>query len=517
MPEFLPSACPSLAWLLLGYALTASGCAFFHKDNAPDVELRARIFPALDYQPVKDVASPNPPIPPKAEPLPMPREVGGEEAEDHTAASPLASPEALPLDRAIELAFQYSPTLELMRERIVQAQGGRQVAFADFLPQTKTSYRHIAGETNVGTFGVPTLPTYVGVISYGGQADQFNMAELNVQWILWDFGRTPGRYGQAVTQVEIARLQFERARQSVAFNVAVAYFQVLQAHALQVIAAESVRRAESVLRDSRNFLKRGVGIRNDVVRADVFLAEMRLTLVKARTAEGIAIAGLNQAIGINVSSPTHVIDLSATPPFDLALGQCLQMAADNREEFGVVLRSIRSARLGTGVAQAEFLPRVLVGGAGVHLDAPGLSDANLIAGGLNIELPLFEGGRRVGKLRTAEADVRAAVAAGKEICDRIAYEVQTAFLLIDDARQRIALSQTAVAGATENLRVVRSLFEKGDATPTDVVDGELAMIRAQQDYSAARYDYQTALVRLAYAVGRPMLTDFTTPLGGPCP
>ena len=104
MPEFLPAACPSLAWLLLGYALTVSGCAFFHKDNTADVELRARILPALDYQPPRDVISPNPPISPKAEPLPMPREVGGEEAEEHTVASPLAPPEALSLDRAIELA-----------------------------------------------------------------------------------------------------------------------------------------------------------------------------------------------------------------------------------------------------------------------------------------------------------------------------------------------------------------------------------------------------------------------------
>ena len=86
--------------------------------------------------------------------------------------------------------------------------------------------------------------------------------------------------------------------------------------------------------------------------------------------------------------------------------------------------------------------------------------------------------------------------------------MQTAFLLIEDARQRIALSRTAVAAASENLRVVRNLAEKGDATPTEVVDGELAMIRAQQDYFTALYDYQTALARMAYAAGMPVLSDF---------
>src|SRR5581483_2441962 len=140
----------------------------------------------------------------------------------------------------------------------------------------------------------------------------------------------------------------------------------------------------------------------------------------------------------------------------------------------------------------------------------GQRDANLTTAGLNIELGLFEGGRRLGRLRTAEADVRLALAQGKEICDRIAYEVSVAYFAIDDARQRIELARTAMMQATENLRVVRNLIERGDATPTDVVDGELALTRAQQNYYTALYDYQTALARLAYAVGAPVPDGMAT-------
>jgi outer membrane protein TolC len=57
---------------------------------------------------------------------------------------------------------------------------------------------------------------------------------------------------------------------------------------------------------------------------------------------------------------------------------------------------------------------------------------------------------------------------------------------------------------------------QGEATPTDVVDAELALTRAQQGYYTALYDYQVALARLAYAVGLPVLWDFTAPAGGPC-
>ncbi len=401
-----------------------------------------------------------------------------------------------------------------MQERINQAIGGRTVAFADFLPEAKTSVRPITGDTNVDGYALPTIPTYVGNVAFGGTGERFNLAELNVQWILWDFGRTPGKYGQAVTQVEISRLQFERARQTVAFSVTVAYFQVLQAKALRVVSQEAVVRAESVVRDAENFLNRGTGIRNDLLRAQTLLAETRLSAIKARTAEGIAVAALNQAIGINVGCPTEIVDRPQEPRFELSLSESLQLASDHREEFGVVVRAIRSANLGSGVAQADFLPRVLVGGVAAHQDSNQLKNANLFAGGLSIELALFEGGRRLGKLQTAEADVRAAIAQGKEVCDKIAFEVHTAYLLIDDARQRLALARTVFAKAQENLRVVRSLFVHGDATPTEVVDGELALTRAQQDQFTAAYDYQTALARLAYASGLPILTDFAA-LEGP--
>ena len=81
--------------------------------------------------------------------------------------------------------------------------------------------------------------------------------------------------------------------------------------------------------------------------------------------------------------------------------------------------------------------------------------------------------------------------------------------------RRVARSN-AVSAATENLRVVRGLVGQGDASPTDVVDAELALIRAQQAYYTALYYYQVALARLAYAVGLPVLADLPAGAGGPC-
>lgn len=416
---------------------------------------------------------------------------------------PAAVDGPLTLEQTIAAAERLNPHLQVLQQRVEQARAGRQVAFADFLPSMRAIQRHIVGVPSTPRFALPTIPTNVGNVAFGGFSDRFDTTELSIQWTLWDFGRTAGRYGQAASTAAIAELTYQRARQTVAFNVAAAYYSVLQAWSTRTIAEEAVKRAESHLRDARNFLKRGTAVRNDVLRAEVQLAEMRLDLVRARTAEAVAVANLNQEVGFNVNCPTRVVDRPREPAFTLPLAECLQLALSNREEFRVVLRSITSAQYGVDVVRAEFLPVVLVGGSSVHLSGNDIPNSRLTTGGLSIELGLFEGGKRTGRLRSARAEVAATVAQGKEVCDRIAYEVDVAFLTIDDARQRIELSRTAVGQARENLRVVTNLFRQGDATPTDMVDAELTMIRAQQNYYTALYDYQTGLARLLYAVGLP--------------
>jgi outer membrane protein TolC len=496
----------TLARVLTGVMfLTPAGCAFFPVE-VPAAALGQRILPPRESEVPPAVAL----LPPTAA-RPVPQDGG--------ATPPAPCPEAGPLtlEQAIDLALASNPTLEVLGERVAAAEGGQVISFADFLPESRLLYRHIEGSPATEPFALPTLPTnLVGNVAFGGQSDRFDLTELHLQWTLCDFGRRAGKYGQARAAVAIARLQYRRARQTVAFNVAAQYFAVLQAEAAARVADEAVRRAEVDLRDARNFLRRGTGIRNDVLRAEVFLDESRLALIKARTARGVAVAALNQAIGINVSSATRVVDRPAAPPFALRLGECLQLAVANREEFAVVLDTVRSARLGVDVARSDFMPRVLVGGVAAHEDTNPHNHADLVSGGLSIELALFEGGKRVGRLKSAEAEARGAVAQGKEVCDRISYEVNVAHLTIADARERIVQSQAAVTAAAENLRVVRGLLGQGDVSPTDVVDAELALTRAQQAYYTALYDYQVALARLAYAVGLPVLSDLTAGEGGPC-
>jgi len=100
-----------------------------------------------------------------------------------------------------------------------------------------------------------------------------------------------------------------------------------------------------------------------------------------------------------------------------------------------------------------------------------------------VDAPLYAGGRHRGELRSAEAEVEAAVADAQAILDAISLQVNLAYRGVVAARERIDLSRTAVVQAEENLRLVRARYRNGNATPTDIVDSEAALTRSQQRFS----------------------------------
>jgi outer membrane protein TolC len=454
--------------------------------------------------------------PPRTVPRPP---ADGKDRRSAIAENPAATNHPVPgdaklltLEQALRLTGQVNPTVEAAWARVQRARSGEQVVFADFLPSATARFRHVDGGPDTYTF--PTQPPAgtVGVMTFSDRTHEHDQTELYLQWLVCDFGRRWGRYDQATLSREIAELQFERAAQTASFNVAVAYYGMLRGQALRRVAQQAVRRAESDLRDARNLLRKGAAVRNDVLRAEAFLAEAQLQLVAAERAVGVARATLNEAIGLNVSSPTEVQERQYEPAFALPLAGALELAVGRRPEFASLLRSIRSARAGEKVAGADFLPRIYASSsANYSEDHPGSHELYNI--GVNFEWNLFEGGRRVGHLRGAEADLRAALAEGRAICNRIALDVHTAWLGVDETHQRIRLARTALTQAGENLRLIRNLFRGGDALATEVVDAELAYVRAEQGDATALYDYQEALARLAYAAGIPV--EEIESLGGP--
>jgi outer membrane protein TolC len=232
------------------------------------------------------------------------------------------------------------------------------------------------------------------------------------------------------------------------------------------------------------------------------LAQAQRALDVAEEAEAVAVAGLNLAVGVNVSGATGVVDAGDIPPFTLSLADCLQTAVGARREFQVARQSVRVAQEGSRVAHADFAPRVVAEGyLNDFQQSSPRGHADLALGFIKLEWGLFEGGKRVAELRVADSRIREAVAEAESIVDTIAFQVNQAYRQMAAARKGIERSRPAVEQTRETYRLVVARAKQGDAIPAEVTDAEAALTRAEQDYANAVYDYLTALSRLDYAMG----------------
>jgi outer membrane protein TolC len=425
-------------------------------------------------------------------------------AKDGVPCQPLALPDA------IALAFDLQPRLRASLESISQARGREDIAFAAYLPTLTSAYSVGGFDLNVGGAGIalPNSPPFTflpgtGSLPVGLDVKTgYELAELKLQWLVCDFGRRMGRYNQAGLAVDIAQLQTDRAFQTVANDVALAYFQVLRARSLRRIADESVRRAEDDLDVAKKLAKGGVIEREKVLRAEVALSQAHRALDVTEEAEAVSVAALNLAIGLNPSAATAVVDTADVPPFALNLTDCLGQAVGGRREFQVARRSVQVAQEGRRVAHADFAPRVVAEGDLLDFQqAAPRGHADLALGFIRLEWGLFEGGKRVAELRMADSHIREAMAQADSIADTIAYQVNQAYRQLVAARKGIERARPAVQQTQETYRLVVARAKQGDAIPAELTDAAAALTRAQQDYSNSVYDYLTALARLEYAMG----------------
>jgi outer membrane protein len=372
------------------------------------------------------------------------------------------------------------------------------VAFAPFLPQVDVLAQYGVVSATLAP-GIPgnegfLLPSGFGTRSYA-------QTEVGLQWTLYDFGRTGGRWRQTVARERITELQLVRADQTVAFDVAAAYLDVLLGRASRRVQEDAVRRAEAILQDTVARRQGGVALKEDVLRAEVQLSESRENLVVARQSELDAVARLNNAMGRNAGWPLEVIDLEVQPPLPGALAGLLERAAAQRPEIVVAQLAVAAGQEGRQAARADFLPRIFVRAAAGHTDGQNVITGWQEGAGLHLEAPLYSGGRHQGELRSAEADIEAAVADAQTILDAISLQVNLAFRAVVSTQERVGLSRPAVEQSAEALRIVRQRYRAGTATPTDVIDAETAATRAEQRYVSARVEYLSALARLAYVMG----------------
>jgi len=123
---------------------------------------------------------------------------------------------------------------------------------------------------------------------------------------------------------------------------------------------------------------------------------------------------------------------------------------------------------------------------------------------LTVTLPIFTNFSRtlrVSEARAQHGDMEEAVRARGL---GVQTEVSQAFLTLQTAFRAVGLQDTNRTAAREQLELATQRYRVGSGTFFELLDAQVAALRAESDYVNATYDYHKALAALEAAVGRSL-------------
>jgi outer membrane protein len=459
----------SLALVLMASALPVSGQNFGQVPPAP---------PPLAQAPTP-ASPPLPPTPPAAPATPP----------APTAVANVLG-RVLTLPEVIKIALETQPQIQSRLFDYAAARFRVDEAFSPLLPQL----------SGIWTVSRDRLVFQLGPQITIVDAQTNNSARLALSQILYDFGKTFAATEVSKRLAAVAKEDVEVQRDVIVLAVKQAYFNLLFGQRLIKVNEAALKRADLNLRSARGFYEVGTQPKSAVARAEVDVANAKVSLIQARNAERLARVALNTGMGIPVETPTQIVDvLGERPPYQLDHAKLLGEALSHRPEYKQAKLRVDAAEATVKLQFRSFLPDIT---GNAFIGRSTLDWHEIWELGLNMNWTIFDGGNRIARYRESLASLKSAEAQVRSQELTIAQDVEQASLNVAEADERIEAAKAAVASADENFRLAQGRFDAGVGTILELTDAQLALTQAQSTEAQALTDFRNAIAALERALGR---------------
>jgi outer membrane protein len=320
--------------------------------------------------------------------------------------------------------------------------------------------------------------------------------------LVTDFGRTRELVHSSKLTAQASLQHTEDVKQQVLRDVDEAYF--------ATEAAESVRRTAQAVLDFRQISLRQLSalaqsqLRStlDVQFAQVLVSEAEMVVVRADSSVQEARAQLAAAMGED-DVPNYVLAEQPQPPLlEDDVSVYIREAMATRPDLkGLQLQAQAAQQYANSESKLNYPTINLLGTAGEVPERDHTLQQNYGAAGVNISVPVFNGG--LYSARAAEAKLRAQ-AADRDVRDLsllIARDVRTNSARAKDAYLQIQVAQNLVDQTGVALRLAQARYDAGLGSIVELNQAELSQTSALIEAASARFNYLSARAALNYSLG----------------
>lgn len=404
------------------------------------------------------------------------------------AAQALASSAAMDLADAVRTAVHTHPSVRSAEQQQLQAGEGVSAARSGYLPQVK--------------LGIDSQNTNYDNTSYEGERN-VHTAKLTVSQMLWDFGKTRHAVGRARAAVRAGEAQVQLSTDQVANATAQAWVEAHLQQALAQIAAEQLAAVEhlAALVDER--VNKGAATRSDREQARSRVEAARSQLLAAQAEQRRAALNL-----MHLTSAQAPVAIRGELPAWLDDAVCAQAPVPSEAPSVRLAEAKRDqAEADVAAARAQRLPTLSLDGSLGHA----LNDRSRLYGryentssvGLNLSMPLYEGGGLQARERAARYQLGAAEEAAAQARLEMRQGLADARAQAEGWQQRAPVLQARV----ESIHATRDLYQQqylqlGTRSLLDLLNSEQEYQNARIEQARGEHEQAQLELQCLFYAGR---------------
>lgn len=402
------------------------------------------------------------------------------------------SKELLTLEESIQIALERNLKLQSSVEGMMGSEYRQKAAMSDFYPKWTGQYGY-------------THYNYQATIGSGSDRDVYNLSTTTTQ-PLYAGGSIKSNYLFEKLGVDLSKADVELVKRDIVLQVREGYFNILRAEKFLSVAQQAVKQFEAQLEVTKAFFEVGIVAKNDVLQAEVKLANARQGLVKAENDLALAQSQFNTFLRREINAPLKVADILEYKPFTFLIEECIKEALQKRPEIRTAELNIDRAKENVKITKSGFYPTVNLSG-----NYSRSSEELSLMGDLRNErwnvqalatITLWDWGKTAYKVGENKVKVTQAENTKGQVVDSITLEVKQGYLNMLTAERNIRVAEKAIEQAEENLRMNEERYKYQVATATDVLDAVTLLAQARVNYYSALSDFNITRARLERAMGR---------------
>src|SRR5690625_2532848 len=319
---------------------------------------------------------------------------------------------------------------------------------------------------------------------------------------------------QARALVSQADLELEAARQELILRVAERYFAVLAAESSVRLAEAELTAIERQLEQAEQRLEVGLIPITDVEEARARRDLARSGLIVAENDRASALEALRELTGrehVAVRPLPSDIPLWRPDPADPAYWR--EAAEAGNPRLQALRRATEASRHQINVQRGDRYPSVDLTASASRDDssrtgrdpitgaAVSSSATDTFRVGVQVQVPLFQGGRLSSQVREAEYRHTEIFERLQEVTRNIQQGVHDAYRGVESSRLQVRALEQALRSTQRALNAVEAGFRAGTRTTVDVLDAQREYFRAEAEYASAIYNHVLSTLQLRQLAG----------------